>query len=154
MSTNRNPANDMFTQFTDVCANTMRTCAQFQTESMRFFGDVMTRNTDAFRSTMERFAGDVGPMSRKNVDRMTRVMDETMQRNAETMRSFGEAGRTTNPAEMTERFTTVWCDSMAAMRDTVETFTRANAEMVEQFGETFRGTMTGSNGKTTKTRGK
>lgn len=154
--------NEMFDTMTDAVATTMRTTAQFTNETMRFMNDMMTRGTETMRGTMERFATDMAPSTRKNMDRFAKMLDEQTRRNADFVRGCTEMGATTNPTQMTEQFATMWRDGMTTMRETFDMFTQNSVEMCENFGETMREAMTPNapnapkaTNKTTKTvRGK
>lgn len=152
-NTSRTQMNDMFDQMAELFTTGMRTGATVQNESFRYMTEGFTRGAEVMRGTMERFVGDVGPMTKKNMDRVTRLMDEQAQRSADIFRNCADMTRCGTPAEMTERFMTMWRDSMTSMRDMCDVMTRSNVEMCEQFGEALRDAAVPTNGKTTtKTR--
>lgn len=129
---------DTLKSMSESFADTMRTTMKFNEDTTRFWSDTVTRNSDEFRTRTQRFVDEVAPFSKQNAERFQKSFDEQTQRTVNFMRDAVQAMQPTRPTEVTDRMLGMWKDSFENVRESMDTYARANMDLARTWTEFFQ----------------
>jgi polyhydroxyalkanoate synthesis regulator phasin len=129
---------DTYKTMTDSFTETMRTAMKFNEETARFWTDNLTRNADEFRNRSQKLVDELAPFGKTNFERYQKNLDEQMQRTVNFFRDAMQSLQPTRPAETTERFLSMWKDQFETVRESMDTFAKANMDLAKTWTEFFQ----------------
>lgn len=129
---------DTYKTMTDSFTETMRTAMKFNEETARFWTDNLTRNADEFRNRSQKLVDEMAPFGKTNFERYQKNLDEQMQRTVNFVRDAMQTMQPNKPAESTERFMNMWKDQFETVRESMDTFAKANMDLARTWTEFFQ----------------
>lgn len=140
---------DTFKTMTESFTDTMRTAMKFNEDTARFWTDTFSKNSEEFRTRSHKIADEVTPFSKQNVERFQRTFDEQMNRTVNFMRDAFGAMQPAKPTEVTDRMLSMWKESFENVRESMDTYAKANMDMFKTWTEFYQTAANGA-GKTVK----
>ncbi|MGE3182410.1 MAG: hypothetical protein AB7N71_12325 [Phycisphaerae bacterium] len=132
--------NDTFKGMTESFTDAMQTAMKFNEETTRFWTDTFTRTTEDFRNRNEKIVSEFAPFTRENAERFQKSFQTQTDRTMKMMRETMETMRPTTGMETSERAMNMWRDSFDNVRESMDTFARANQDMLRSWTEFFNTT--------------
>jgi hypothetical protein len=136
-TTTPNFATDTIRQTTDTFNKAFQAGVKFQEDTFRTFNENATRATDEFRNRVERFADEMTPVTKKNVDRFTKMFDENTQRTSTFVRSAFDTNPfiapVSNPTELMDRTMNFWKNAFETTRESFEAFNKTSQDAWTSF---------------------
>ena len=141
----KNPESpEMFKQATDCFRSAMDTGMKFQQDAIKSVGDFFGQGEgfEDARCRMETFASDSLNLARKNAEQAQKFFDEGCKTGLEVIRkSFAATENGNGKRDFVAKSTDVFQSAFEAMRTTVESAARMNAQAIENWSSFFTKTM-------------
>ena len=131
---------EMFKQAADCFRSAMDTGMKFQQDAFKSMGDIFNRGEgfDDARGKFENFASDSLNLARKNVEQAQKFFDEGCKSGLEVIRkSFAATENGNAKRDVLCQSKDVFQSAFDAMRTTVESAARMNAQAIENWSNFF-----------------
>ena len=135
---------EMFKQAADCFRSAMDTGMKFQNDAFKNMGDFFNRGEgfEDMRGKFENIASDSLNLARKNVEQAQKFFDEGCKSGLEVIRkSFAATENGNAKRDVAAQSKDVFQSAFDAMRTTVESAARMNAQAIENWSNFFTKTM-------------
>ncbi len=139
--------NQIFEHLSDSFAKTMKTGANIQQESTKFWSNLLDQNLDAFRKRVEKVTDETVPFSKANLERCQHLFDQQSKECLDMLREAAEVGGCDNPMAFYEKMSDLWKSSFETLRSSNESFIKAHNQMYESWSKLVGQMWSDSNGK-------
>lgn len=130
----RNSEKNMFDQMSETFKSTMDAGMRAQNDVMQSMFDVFTgRQNDDVRVRMERITSDSISTMRKNAEHAFKMIDENCKNGMDSVKKTFDMSNGRKDADMMDQCRSMWKTGADTMCQTMDTVTRANVQMIENW---------------------